>query len=114
MTQREALLRLLADGSVRRAVDLRAAGIRPQAIAGALEKGLIRRAAVGSYFLPGAVEDPVMLELAATCQRMPRALVCLMSAAHLCRLVEDAPKRAWLALPVGAHGGTPGLSLIHI
>ncbi|MCQ8278880.1 hypothetical protein NFI95_10515 [Acetobacteraceae bacterium KSS8] len=54
MTQREALLRLLADGSVRRAVDLRAAGIRPQAIADALKDGLVQKAAVGSYVLPGA------------------------------------------------------------
>ena len=110
MTQGEELLRLLADGSVRRAVDLRAAGIRSQAIANALEGGLIQRAAIGSYFRPEAVDDPVMVDLAATCQRMPRAVVCLMSAAHLCGLIECAPARAWLALPVGAHGGRPGTS----
>lgn len=107
MTQGEELLRLLADGSVRRAVDLRAAGIRAQAIANALEGGLIRKAGTGVYFKTDAIEDPGMVSLATACLKMPRAVVCLMSAAHLCGLVDGAPARAWLALPVGAHGGRP-------
>ena len=99
---------MLADGSVRRSSDLRAAGIRPQAIAIALEAGLVARTATGTYYRPEAVPAPELAGLAAACSRMPRAVACLASAAHLSGLVEDIPGTLWLALPVGAHEGRPG------
>ena len=108
VTQGEQLQRLLADGSVRRSSDLRAVGIRPQAIAIALEAGLVARTATGAYYRPEAVPAPELAGLAAACSRMPRAVACLASAAQLSGLVEEIPGIVWVALPVGAHRGRPG------
>ena len=108
MTQQEQLQSLLADGSVRRASALRAAGIRPQAVANALSAGLIARSATGAYYKPGTGTAPELVGLAAACSRMPQAVVCLMSAAYLCDLVDRLPEAIWVALPVGTHGAKEG------
>lgn len=108
MTQQEQLQSLLADGSVRRASALRAAGIRPQAVANALSAGLIARSATGAYYKPGTGSAPELVGLAAACSRMPQAVVCLMSAAYLCDLVDRPPETIWLAPPVGAHEAKEG------
>ena len=108
MTQQEQLQSLLADGSVRRSSALRAAGIRPQAVANALSAGLIARSATGSYYRPGTGSAPELVGLAAACSRMPRGVVCLMSAAYLCDLIDRPPEAIWIAVPVGAHGGKEG------
>ena len=108
MTQQEQLQSLLADGSVRRASALRAAGIRPQAVANALSAGLIARSATGAYYRPGTRSAPELIGLAAACSRMPRGVVCLMSAAYLCGLIDRPPEAIWLALPIGAHGAKEG------
>lgn len=108
VTQRDEIRLLLADGSVRRASALRAAGIRPQAIADALTAGLIARTAVGTYYVPGASSEPDLVDLAAAVAGMPRAIVCLTSAAGLCGLDGSASLKLWLALPVGAHPAKSG------
>ena len=108
MTQQEQLQSLLADGSVRRSSALRAAGIRPQAVANALSAGLIARSASGAYYRPGIGVAPELVGLAAACSRMPKAAVCLMSAAYLCDLVDRPPETIWIAIPVGAHGAKEG------
>lgn len=107
-TQRDELRLLLADGSVRRASALRAAGIRPQAIADALTAGLIARTAVGTYYVPGAAREPDLVDVAAAVAGMPRAVVCLTSAARLCGLDGSASSQLWLALPIGAHPAKAG------
>ena len=108
MTQQEQLQSLLADGSVRRASALRAVGIRPQAVANALSAGLIARSATGAYYRPGTGSAPELVGLAAACSRMPKAVVCLMSAAYLCDLIDRPPEAVWIAVPVGAHGAKEG------
>ncbi len=108
MTQQEQLQSLLADGSVRRASTLRAAGIRPQAVANSLSAGLIARSATGAYYRPGIRVAPELVGSAAACSRMPRGVVCLMSAAYLCDLIDRLPEALWSAVPVGAHGAKEG------
>ena len=39
---------------------------------------------------------------------MPRGVVCLMSAAYLCDLIDRPPEMVWIAIPVGAHGAKEG------
>ena len=46
--------------------------------------------------------------LAAACSRMPHGVVCLMSAAYLCELIDRPPEAVWIAVPVGAHGAREG------
>ena len=99
---------LLSDGSVRRPKALREAGIRPQAIADALRAGQVAKTQGGAYFLPGAEPRRDLVDLAGACTRMPRAVVCLLSAARLSGLADEAPPKIWLALPQGVHATTVG------
>lgn len=45
---------------------------------------------------------PTVNGLAAACERMPRAVVCLQSAAYLQGLLDEAPARMWFAVPQGS------------
>ncbi len=38
------------------------------------------------------------------CSRMPRAVICLTSAAYLAGLLDEAPGPTWVALPAPSHG----------
>lgn len=109
MTQREVLQSILADGSIQRASALRAAGIRPQAIANALNAGVIVRTGTGAYYQPGKAKVPELVGLATACSKMPQAIVCLMSAAYLCDLIDEPPNTIWLALPIRAHEAKAGI-----
>jgi len=108
MTQQDEIRLLLAGGVVKRASELRAAGIRPQAIADALRMGSITRTAAGAYYAreEGSVVEDIGLATAAT--KMPKAVACLMTAAYLCGLVDRPPAEIWLALPVGAYAAKQG------
>lgn len=105
---------LLSDGSVRRPKALREAGIRPQAIADALRAGQVAKTRDGAYFVPGAEPRRDLVDLAGACTRMPRAVVCLLSAAHLEGLADGAPPQLWLALPQGVHATTVGDTPRHV
>ncbi|PZR09199.1 MAG: hypothetical protein DI532_20600 [Azospirillum brasilense] len=102
MTQRELIRHLLSDGSVRRSTSLLADGVQPQALADALEAGVIVRAAPGAYHLATASSPSGLLAVAAAAVRAPKAVVCLTTAAHFCGLLDEAPATVWLALPAGA------------
>lgn len=98
----------LAGGVVRRSSAPLAEGISAQAVADALRAGVIVKGAHGACRLSDADGDPGLAGLAAACARMPRAVICLASAAHLAGLVNDPLDWAWLALPVPAHTAKPG------
>ncbi|WP_159994036.1 AbiEi antitoxin N-terminal domain-containing protein [Roseomonas sp. 18066] len=106
MTQLQQLQDLLADGSVWRSSALRSLGIRPQAIANALKAGQISQVSKGFYYRADAGVDPGLASLVAGCNRMPQAVACLLSAAHLTGLADRAPEQPWIALPLNAHGST--------
>ena len=38
------------------------------------------------------------------CSRMPRAVICLTSAAYLSGLLDDEPGATWIAIPAPSHG----------
>ena len=98
----------LSGGVVRRSSDLLAAGVRPQTIANALSAGVIARTAHGAYHLADDAPEPWLGGLAAACARMPRAVVCLTSAAHFEVLVDEPPPLTWLAMPLQVHAAKVG------
>jgi len=108
VSQHVLLRQLLSDGAVRRSAHLLAAGVRAQALADAARAGIVIRAAPGAYHLPTSGTPSARLAIAVACVRSPRSTVCLLSAAWLCGLVDEAPVMAWLALPVGAHAPRQG------
>ena len=102
MTQRDLIRHLLSDGSVRRSASLLADGVRPSALADALEAGVVVRAAPGAYHLASSESPSFLLAIATACARASGALVCLTTAAHLCGLLDEPPATVWIARPVGA------------
>lgn len=99
---------VLTGGVVRRSSDLLAAGVRPKTIADALKAGVIARTAHGAYHLAHEAPDPWLAGLASACARMPRAVVCLTTAAHFEVLVDEPPAVTWLALPLQVHDAKAG------
>jgi predicted transcriptional regulator of viral defense system len=102
VTQRALIRHLLSDGKVWRSASLLAAGVQAQAIADALEAGVINRVAPGAYHLASATAPSSLVAVAAACSRAPRSVICLTTAAYLCGLLDDAPTTTWVALPAGA------------
>lgn len=98
----------LAGGVVRRSSDLLAAGVRAQTIAKALAAGVIVKTAHGAYHLAQGAPEPWVVGLAAACARMPRAVVCLTSAAYFEKLVDGPPPLTWLAMPIQVHEAQVG------
>lgn len=116
MTQRDLIRHLLADGSVRRSATLLAEGVRPSALADALETGVVVRAAPGAYHLASSACPPALLAIATACTRATGALVCLTTAAHLCGLLDEPEDIVWIARPVGARvpkRGTAREQVVH-
>lgn len=100
--QRKKLLRLIADGSIWTAQDLRGEGISSTVISQQLAANLIERVSRGVY---RAVNAPVAdrQSLAEAAARVPNGIVCLYSAAEYHGLCTKNPDRIYLGLRVGRH-----------
>jgi predicted transcriptional regulator of viral defense system len=89
---------LFRDATVKRTRDLQASGMSRVHLAAALRAGEVERVGRGLYRLP---ESPVgekhSLVLAA--KRVPRGVVCLLSALRFHELTTQNPHEVWLALP---------------
>lgn len=96
-TDQEAL-KLIERLGVVRPRDLEAHGIPRGRIYQLLDKSLVRREGRGLYV---AVDYPYTSEhtLAQVAKRVPRAVVCLLSALQFHQLTTQAPHEVWIALP---------------
>ena len=105
-TQQDRLIQLLRDQLLMRARDLRAAGIAASTIARATKAGAIIRAGRGLYQLP---ESEVDLEstLAEASKRVPRGVVCMVSALAYHQLTDQMPRKVWPA--IGAKDWLPSV-----
>lgn len=89
---------LFRDATVMRTRDLEAGGLNRVHLAAALRAGELERVGRGLYRLPeSAVGENHSLVLAA--KRVPRGIVCLLSALRLHELTTQSPHEVWLALP---------------
>lgn len=83
-----------------RAADLRHRGLHPQLLIKLAQSGRLLRVARGVYSLP----DRPLTEhhmLADVCARVPKAVVCLLSALHVHEIGTQQPFEVWIALPEG-------------
>lgn len=94
------LLRLFDERRFVRARDLAEFGIPRTYLSRFVEQGRIRRVARGLYESVDAPSDE-RATLAEVCARVPRAVVCLFSAAQLHELTVATPYAVWVALPPG-------------
>jgi predicted transcriptional regulator of viral defense system len=96
-TQRDRLMQLLEDQPLARARDLKAAGIDAPTIARAVRAGAVIRAGRGLYQLPGSELD-LESTLAEASKRVPKGVICMISALAHHQLTDQMPRKVWMAI----------------
>jgi predicted transcriptional regulator of viral defense system len=97
-THSERILELAHNQRLLRAADVRAQGIAPQLLLKLHQTGRLQRVARGVYSLPGAMPTAHQA-LAEVCQRVPRGVICLLSALQFHDIGTQQPHAVWVALP---------------
>jgi predicted transcriptional regulator of viral defense system len=107
MNQSDHILALAGQRRVLRAADVRAQGWSPQLLIRLYQAGRLQRIDRGLYALPNAEisEHQTLLEV---CQRVPKAVLCLLSALQFHGIGTQVPHEVWIALPEGRQA--PALS----
>ena len=89
-----------------RARDLREEGIAASTIARAVRAGMVVRAARGLYQLPDSELD-LESTLAEASKRVPRGVICMISALAFHQLTDQMPRKVWMA--IGARDWEPSV-----
>ena len=107
MTQCDHILELARHRRVLRAADVRDQGWSPQLLIRLHQAGKLHRLGRGLYGLPDAeiTEHQTLIEV---CQRVPKAVLCLLSALQFHEIGTQLPHEVWIALPEGTQA--PALS----
>lgn len=113
MSQSDHILELARHRRVLRAADVREQGWSPQLLLRLHESGKLRRIARGLYGLPDAevTEHQTLIEV---CQRVPRGVLCLLSALQFHGIGTQMPHEVWIALPAGTQAPAPGYPTLRI
>lgn len=106
MSQSDHILELAHRQRLLRAADVRTHGWSPQLLIHLHQMGQLTRVARGLYSLPDAeiTEHQTLIEV---CQRVPKGVVCLLSALQFHEVGTQLPHEVWLAVPEGTQ--TPSL-----
>lgn len=106
MNQSDHILELARHRRVLCAADVRQHGWSPQLLLSLTQAGKLQRVARGLYSLPETevTEHQAALEV---CQRVPKAVLCLLSALQFHEVGTQMPHEVWIALPEGTQ--TPAL-----
>jgi predicted transcriptional regulator of viral defense system len=97
-THEQQVLRLARARTLLRARDLTQQGLPTIALTRLVQAGKLERVARGLYGLPGA-EMSEHRSLAEVCARVPRGVVCLLSALRVHEIGTQAPHEVWIAIP---------------
>jgi predicted transcriptional regulator of viral defense system len=96
-SQRQAAQALLKERGIVRLAELRAAGITAATMSRMERDGEVLRLARGLYQLPDAPLD-ASHSLAEAAKRVPKGVVCLVSALAFHGLTDQLPRKVWLAI----------------
>jgi predicted transcriptional regulator of viral defense system len=96
-TQQERILSLLKRQGMMRLSEFMKEGITETTVARMLEKGLINKLSRGLYQLPDAPLD-THHALAEAAKRVPKGIICLVSALAYHELTDTIPRAVWLAI----------------
>ena len=105
-TQEQQVLRLARARTLLRARDVTQQGLPTIALTRLVQAGKLERVARGLYGLPGA-EISEHRSLAEVSARVPKGVVCLLSAVRVHEIGTQAPFEVWIAIP--QHMVTPRL-----
>ena len=97
-TQEERILRLAKARQLLRARDVTAKGLPTIALTRLVQSGRLERLTRGLYGIPGA-EITQHRSLAEVALRVPKGVVCLLSALGVHEIGTQAPFEVWLAIP---------------
>lgn len=103
-TQRETARDLLAAGGILRLSELREAGVTAATLSRMEKDGDVVRLARGLYQLPDADLD-AHHTLAEAAKRLPKGVICLVSALAFHGLTDQLPAKVWMA--IGRKDWTP-------
>ena len=103
-TQQEQLVAYLSEHGLARASELNAAGIAATTVSRAVAEGAVMRVGRGLYQLADTAVDSAQ-SLAEASKRVPKGVVCLISALAFHELTDQMPRRVWIA--IGAKAWTP-------
>jgi predicted transcriptional regulator of viral defense system len=97
-THEQQVLRLASKRTLLRARDVTQLGLPTIALTRLVQAGKLERVARGLYGLPGAAisEHRSLAEVSA---RVPKGVVCLLSALRVHEIGTQAPHEAWIAIP---------------
>jgi predicted transcriptional regulator of viral defense system len=115
-SQEQQVLNLAESLRMLRARDVTAHGIPTVTLTRLVQSGQLERLARGLYGLPGASVSEHR-SLAEACARVPRAVVCLLSALRFHDIGTQAPFEVWLAIPqrtVAPKLDRPALRIVHM
>ncbi|CAM5788443.1 AbiEi antitoxin N-terminal domain-containing protein [Ottowia pentelensis] len=113
MSQSDHILELARQLRVLRAADVREHGWSPQLLIRLHQAGRLQRLGRGLYGLPDAelTEHQTLIEV---CQRVPKAVLCLLSALQWHEIGTQLPHQVWIALPEGTQAPMPGYPPLRI
>jgi predicted transcriptional regulator of viral defense system len=97
-THEQQVLRLARARTLLRARDLTQQGLPTIALTRLVQAGKLERVARGLYGLPGA-EISEHRSLAEVAARVPKGVVCLLSALRVHEIGTQAPHEVWIAIP---------------
>lgn len=97
-THEQQVLRLARARTLLRARDVAQHGLPTIALTRLVQAGKLQRVARGLYGLPGA-EISEHRSLAEVSARVPRGVVCLLSALRVHEIGTQAPHEVWIAIP---------------
>ncbi len=106
LTQSQQILELAQRLPLLSAADLRARGWSPQLLFKLEQGGKLQRVTRGLYSLPDSpiTEHQSLIEV---CRRVPKAVICLLSALQFHEIGTQLPFEVWIALPEATQ--TPAL-----
>lgn len=101
MSQSAQILEYAQHRRMLRAADLREQGWSPQLLLRLYQTGQLQRVSRGLYSLPTGeiTEHHTLIEV---CQRVPKGVLCLLTALRYHGVGTQQPHTVWLALPEGA------------
>lgn len=101
------ILQLARQRGVLTARDLRARGIAATYVKRLCDRGLLVRSSRGIYVPADCSIVTEHHSLAEVCERIPRAIICLLSALRFRNITTQNPFEVWIALPRNARTPVP-------
>lgn len=106
LSQRDLAVRLLEQHGIMRLSDLKGQGVNPATLSRLIDQGVLQRPSRGLYELAGA-DIEASHSLAEIAKRVPKGIICLISALQFHEITLQLPRSVWIA--VGSKDRKPAI-----